>query len=458
MRSKRTPCVQDRGKISWWPWESLQGLPTVAEALVYIEKEPMLHIPTIAAVLGLSACAVGQSFSYTSFANTPELNKLGSCVTSPGGSSLVLTDGPGQTGWVWHTAPVDVQRGFDTTFEQRIALTPSTALGCGFAFVIHGDPDGSATMGGGAWGLGYGQGSTNATGIRRSLAIEFDVFRDAFIGDVYHQEISVHTRGPAGNSANEQWAIARVDAPILLSTLTRPIRIRYVPGTLEIYHTNLSTPILSVAYDFTQGGTYLNGTPAPGIALGNDFAYVGFSAATRASSPTLAQIVRINSWTWSGKDCASGTLANNMLTINGSAGGVGRRVEIAPLQAFSLEVGNPSSAASSSPYVLFASLQPQPNAPGTIVGPVRTCFPVLPMGPNEFVLADSFGFFAGSAPAPTTPHAFLFPFGVYNPFPSLTLQAVTLDVHTLQIEVSNAIELAQPPTPTVTTPQSQPHR
>ena len=125
----------------------------------------------------------------------------------------------------------------------------------------------------------------------------------------------------------------------------------------------LATPVVSTNYDFVTGGSYLTGANAPGANLANGTAYIGFCATTGANN-FLTERVEIASWDWSSTPfndpCYDGTLGADTLTVNGGSGGFSRRVELSTYQPFSIELADPPAFGSAAPYVLFASLAPQP--------------------------------------------------------------------------------------------------
>ena len=411
---------------------------------------------TTRAALGLLALSIpaaaqtsssSNAFSYSNFSSTAGLNLLGNAVQT--GNTLQLTStATFQTGWFWFTSAMPIVNGFDTTFSFRV--TPGQGLAEGFAMVIQDDPAGPSAQGGTIWGMGYGRGSNNSPGIRNSIAIELDTYLDGFLNDTSANEISIHTRGAGGNDENENWSIGRNTPPQSFSNAQiHTLRVVYVPGLLEVYLDNAPNPIVSTNYDFVTGGSYLNGGTAAGANLVNGTAYIGFCATTGANA-FLTERVEITSWDWTSTPfndpCYAGTLGSDTLTINGQSGGFQRRVELATYQPFSIELANPPAFGAGAPYVLFASFAPQPGALGSSLGFGSTCFPVLPTGATELVIADTFGLFPALLPATTTPHTFTLPAGVVTLPIDLTMQAVTFDsLSPLSLGITNAIEASFSP-------------
>jgi hypothetical protein len=407
------------------------------------------------AAAGLLAVSFGatlsaQSFSYADFSSTGSLSLLGTAAQS--GTALRLTaNASNQTGWAWHQTALPVLAGFDTTFTFRITPPTVGTKAEGMALVIHDDPNGLATTGGTVWGMGYGTGANSATGIRNSIAIELDTYNDGFLSDTSANELTIHTRGAQGNHEHEQYSIARTTpAQNLSNGQIHTLRVRYVPGTIEVFVDGSPTAAITRAYSLTTGGLYANNSVAPAPTLANGTALVGFCATTGAG--TLTELVEILSWNWTStplKDpCYAGSFGEDVLTIDGSAGDAFREVHLATYQPFTIDMAAATAAGPGVPYVLVLSLLPQPGALGTALGFGNTCMPVLPLGPTELYFADSWGLFPGLLPAGLAPFAFPLPAGVVT-FPlDFTLQAVTVaSVNPIELGVSNALDVKIQPSP-----------
>ena len=254
----------------------------------------------------LAAAIPAQSFSYADFTNVATLNLLGNAAQS--GAALRLTaNASNQTGWAWHRTAMPVVAGFDTTFTFRITPPAVGTKAEGMALVIHDDPNGIATTGGTVWGMGYGTGANTAVGIRNSIAIELDTYLDAFLGDTSANELTIHTRGAQGNHENEQYSIARATpAAVLSNAQVHSLRVRYVPGTIEVYVDGAATPTVTRAYSLLTGGLYANGVAAPAPTLAAGTAFLGFCATTGAG--TLTELVEILTWNWNSTPLRGGSV------------------------------------------------------------------------------------------------------------------------------------------------------
>lgn len=405
------------------------------------------HVARLGLLSVLTAAAAAQTFSYADFSATTGLNLLGNAAQV--GSSLELTNNSStvQTGWAWRQAAVPVVNGFETTFTFRIT-PPTSGKGEGMALVIHDDPNGANAMGGQIWGMGYGSGSNNSPGISNSIAIELDTYQDVLpiSADTSNNEVTVHTRGALGNREQEAYSIGRnTPAQSFSNGAVHTLRVVYVPGTLEIFFDGGAAPIVSIAYDFVSGGTYLAGGPVAGANLANGTAFVGFCATTGAAS-TLTERVEILSWDWTSEPltdpCYEGTVGGDILRVDGQSGGALRELALATYQPFTIDVLNPPQFGPGAPFLLFASFAPQPGAPGTALGFGDACFPMLPWGPLELLLADSFGLVPALLPTTTTPATLPLPGVITFPL-DFTLQAVTIgSAAPLSLGLSNAIDLS----------------
>jgi hypothetical protein len=227
-----------------------------------------------------SSLAAAQSFSYPDFSSTSGLVLNGDAAQS--GNVLRVTAAAGsKAGSAYHGQEIRVSDGFETMFEFQL-----TQLNCGGAdgltFIIHNDSRGTAFLGDGGGEIAYSAASSSppGTGALNSLVIELDTYMNG--ADISSNEISVHTNGVAENGSSEALSIGSADASVNMKDgLVHLLLISYLPGQLEVYIDDMTTPKLSVAYDFATGGTWLGGGTVGGLDLiGDTDAYVGFTAAT----------------------------------------------------------------------------------------------------------------------------------------------------------------------------------
>jgi hypothetical protein len=409
---------------------------------------------TLVVTAAFATAAAAQSFTYTDFSSTASLALLGNAAQS--GTALRLTANvSNQTGWAWHRTQMPVIAGFDTTFTFRITPPAVGTKAEGMALVIHDDPNGLATQGGTVWGMGYGNGANGAVGIRNSIAIELDTFLDGFLSDTSANELTIHTRGAIGNHEHEQYSIGRnTPAQNLSNAQVHSLRVRYVPGTIELFVNGAALPSLSRPYSFVTGGTYVGGGAVGGANLANGTAWLGFCATTGAG--TLTELVEILSWTWTSTSlvdpCYAGSFGQDLLTVAGSTGGPLREVALATHQPFPIGMQAPAGIVGGAGYVLLMTPAPSPGAPGTALPFGNACMPMLPLGPAVFVLADSFGWLPAGIPSAPAPHTIQIPTGLVS-FPiDLTLQAVIAASNSpFTLGLTNAIDVSvrAMPAPTV---------
>jgi hypothetical protein len=218
------------------------------------------------------------SFTYDNFRNFKGLHVVGT--TAIKNNVLRLT--PRQdyrAGACWYgTSKMSVQSGFETTFTFKIDSLDGTAGADGFAFVIHNDSARLNAIGGFGIDLGYG-------GIKNSLAIEFDMYQNATLGDLNDNHISVHSKGMQTNTTNENASLGG-QTPIAsnMSAGQHTVKISYIPGTLTVQLNNETVKTVQVDLS-TQ------------LVLDQGKAYVGFTAATGGAW----QIQDILNWSFQSK-------------------------------------------------------------------------------------------------------------------------------------------------------------
>ena len=403
--------------------------------------------------------ATGQTFSYTDFSSVAGLTLNGSAAQS--GNVLRLTaNASNQTAGAWRSTVAPVAAGFDTTFSFRSTPPAVATKAEGMAFVIHNLAE--TTLGGSVWGIGYGPGANGAS-IANSLAIELDTFQDGFLGDSSSNELTVHTRGTLANDENESFSIGRVTPAVNLSNgAIHTIRIRYVPGTLEVFADNLTTPVLTVAYSMATGGTFIGGGAVGGLNLPNGTARMGFSATTGAG--TLTELVEILSWSFTSTPLVHPSYAGtvqagaggplDVLTIDGSPGDFYRTVKVATFQPFTIALAQPPLTAAPAAFAILGTFG-HPDGSAAVAYPPFGTFAfnaVVPLPPDVFLLADSFSTGVPALLAATpAPWSFTDTNGLSFPF-TVTLQGLIADsTSPVQASVTNALtlEVFQAPPPTI---------
>jgi len=232
---------------------------------------------------GASGLLLAHSFTFSDFSSPTNLNFVGDAALST--NLLRLTPAlENQKGAAWYQPLVGVQNGFSTDFTFRISdrggYKPDWEAGVsndgadGFAFVIQ--AQGFNEIGLFASGIGY-------YNLANSLAIEFDTWANkpsycepngnhvAFqsLGTLMNRP--EHCAGSEfdGTFTNPNLGIATV-AQDLSDGTAYNARVVYAPGLLQLYLTDMSTPLLAANVNL---GTLLN------LQDGKN-AFIGFTSST----------------------------------------------------------------------------------------------------------------------------------------------------------------------------------
>lgn len=165
-----------------------------------------------------------------------------------------------QVGGAWTLTKQRFDDGFDTTFLFQISQLVNGGAD-GFAFVIQNSSP--TVLGGGGGGFGF-------DGIPSSLAIEFDTFLNASVGDPNNNHISVQTLGVNPNSAKENVASIgeSTQIPNLKDGNWHLVHVHYAvrpTAQLSIYFDNINTPALVVAVDIVSKLQLPDGTAWVGL-------------------------------------------------------------------------------------------------------------------------------------------------------------------------------------------------
>ncbi|HLZ40088.1 MAG TPA: L-type lectin-domain containing protein [Candidatus Sulfotelmatobacter sp.] len=216
---------------------------------------------------------------------------------------LQLTNSSGnQTGSAWYSTPQAVDSGFTTNFQFQFT-NPSTTPADGITFVIQNASTGAIgyTHGnGGALGYGDADGSTDPStgaGIPNSLAIEFDVYQNAW--DLAGSHVAVQSCGTGPNTShhnqacggdgplNSTWGPQVLTSSNLADGNVHTVTIKYSAASPANIH------VIVDGTDMYPGGVSVDlGTL---LSLTEGKAYVGFTGATGGSFETQS----ILSWTFS---------------------------------------------------------------------------------------------------------------------------------------------------------------
>lgn len=217
---------------------------------------------------------------------------------------------PFKVGTVWRKQRVSVYTGFETSFQFKMSdLSRSCTFvkdrnfnthhhtscmvhgGDGFAFVLHGNPDGLSTVGQGGEGMGY-------QGVPNSLAVEFDTWYNPRTEDLFDDHVSVQTRGREPNDPGTPGRLGVAQPHPLADGKVHTAKIAYyrflkydllpwfkgssvlLPflkdngearrvGTLAVWVDDMDTPLMVFPINLS---TVLD--------LPGDQAYIGFTSAT----------------------------------------------------------------------------------------------------------------------------------------------------------------------------------
>jgi len=205
-------------------------------------------------------------FSFANFASIPA-----------GSNSILLTDFDAdaddsrvETAAVWYKQKVRVNS-FTTTFTMRISNNSAEALGNkdGLAFVIQ--TQRGTVVGPGEGGIGYGDTNDLFGGIRKSIAIEFDTYLNADLGDMTSNHVSFHTLGATENSAaaNARLPPGDVSDVPAFAGAENTVTIVYANNTFTVTFQGFGGPSVVIPN--------INLTSL--IDFGTDGAWIGFTAA-----------------------------------------------------------------------------------------------------------------------------------------------------------------------------------
>ena len=190
-----------------------------------------LCLSLLVGALALNAQAQTEIFRYPDFTVDPDLGFQGAAQISSGRLTL------GSSGGIWHPTKRFVQEGFETTFRFEL---PTGADG--IAFVIQNNA--LPALGRPGSGLGL-------EGVPNSIAIEFDGMSSSDITDLAGAHVSVQTRGGQPNSAAASASLASASVSGLAAGV-HLARVRYTPGTLQVFLDDTNAPLLTASMVITN--------------------------------------------------------------------------------------------------------------------------------------------------------------------------------------------------------------
>ncbi|MEZ6195332.1 MAG: IPT/TIG domain-containing protein [Planctomycetota bacterium] len=427
-----------------------------------------MRIGLLVLALALAGLPLGaQNISYPDFSSVTGLTLNGSAAQAA--NQLELNPSViSSKGSVFATNPVIVTDGFETTFEFQVTQLVSGG-GDGLSFAIHADPRLDTALGDHAAQMGYGRfvAAAVGTGLTESIVIEFDTFANGNQNDISGNSVSVHTNGSGENEANESFSIGEANVvPNMSDGLLHTARIRYVPGTLEVYVDDLVNPVLTVPYDFATGGTWTSsGMPVPPpVLFGGGTAFVGFTAGCGGSFERHL----LSSWDFqsAAHPCYGGTVQDGVggiaeiFTVNGETGGLDRTVKVGINAPINFHLAQPPVNPAPAHFAIVGAIGLNvPIITNTVFGDI--CLPIAyfnPTSPVLFVLADNLIQLPSTPPlipfASPTPWNFNLPAGI--PFPAVfTLQGAVIEDNTNPnaVAITNGIivEVALGPPPVLST-------
>lgn len=237
------------------------------------------------ALLVLAATPGRAQLDYSNFRTPPGLSLVGSARIDD--DVLRLTPNlPHRVGAAWHSRRQFIGDGFITRFKFRTSQPGGESDGVanggdGIAFVIQHSDSGNSAIGFDGGQMGYG-------GISRSVAVEFDMWRNDFRenNDPSHSHISVHTNDLGRNSSEHRYSLGMTsNIQELGDGAVHDVVIIYRDKKLSIYVDDCTAPMLEVDVDISAR-----------LNLDGGFAWVGFTSGTASAW----QNHDILSWRFSG--------------------------------------------------------------------------------------------------------------------------------------------------------------
>jgi len=186
---------------------------------------------------------IGGAFAYSP-GRWGGVRACGAAILRDGNLELTSRDKIDQVGAVWYPQRVRVTSGFQTTFEFGVRRNENVPGADGLAFVIQADrADAIGNTGG---NLGY-------NGIKRSLAVEFDMIKNGDLSDPNSNHVSIQTRYEQPNSANHSRQVSIGYSQPLNVTLAdgflHAAYVDYKDGIFNVYVDDRSAPVVTTELD-----------------------------------------------------------------------------------------------------------------------------------------------------------------------------------------------------------------
>lgn len=223
-------------------------------------------------------------FAYSDFSSTTGLNSRGNAAQS--GNFLCMAPPlAGQCGYAWYGTKQNVATGFTTDFQFRI--TPSTVTPAdGFWFILRND-------------------TPPATGEQwpypdKSVVVEFDIYKNPPAtekGDPDSNHMGLFLPNNDGDPHNHSHCIGCATAnQDMKDGNLHNVRIRYTPGTLNVFLDNMSTPNLTVPFtlsatNFADGKGYVGiSAETGGLWADHDLYSWSFTAAPEPATMSFLML------------------------------------------------------------------------------------------------------------------------------------------------------------------------
>lgn len=237
----------------------------------FLTRSILTRLILAVAVCVLASAPLTAQFNYRGLGSLDDVALNGSARRLTDRVRLVPARG-WQGGAAWFKTKQRVADGFECTFSFQVSEPgsnrPFVPGADGIAFVLQNSSISEGARGG---GIGY-------EGIINSIAVEFDTYDNNPEGnpEPNGNHVSVQTRGREPNSPLEEFSLGSTTAiPNLKAGARHTAKVRYQPGTLQVFIDDLHNPVLTVAVridsllDLDDGGCWMGFTSATGESWAN---------------------------------------------------------------------------------------------------------------------------------------------------------------------------------------------